>query len=129
MCNFSEKAMLNRRILRIKAFKELFAIEMIPDKSLAKAQKELDAASRLKNAKKSFSLRKNTDAVGKKFVIVDDVITTGATVRACEELLYSAGAASVFVISIAKTPLRGKGSDREENRKRRPKNDGLWFND
>lgn len=36
--------MLNRRILRIKAFKELFAIEMSKDKSLAIAQKELDAA-------------------------------------------------------------------------------------
>lgn len=36
--------MLNRRILRIKAFKELFAIEMLPDKSLASASKELDAA-------------------------------------------------------------------------------------
>lgn len=42
MCKFSEKAMLNRRILRIKAFKELFAIEMLPDKSLALARKELD---------------------------------------------------------------------------------------
>lgn len=36
--------MLNRRILRIKAFKELFAIEMSQEKSLASAQKELDAA-------------------------------------------------------------------------------------
>ena len=37
--------MLNRRILRIKAFKELFAIEMLPDKSLAKARQELDVAN------------------------------------------------------------------------------------
>lgn len=36
--------MLNRRILRIKAFKELFAIEMSQDKSLANARKELDMA-------------------------------------------------------------------------------------
>lgn len=36
--------MLNRRILRIKAFKELFAIEMSQEKSLALAQKELDMA-------------------------------------------------------------------------------------
>lgn len=36
--------MLNRRILRIKAFKELFVIEMSPEKSLAAASKELDAA-------------------------------------------------------------------------------------
>lgn len=34
--------MLNRRILRIKAFKELFAIEMLSGKSLADAIKELD---------------------------------------------------------------------------------------
>lgn len=36
--------MLNRRILRIKAFKELFAIEMLSGKSLADALKELDVA-------------------------------------------------------------------------------------
>lgn len=36
--------MLNRRILRIKAFKELFAIEMKAGSSLAQARKELDAA-------------------------------------------------------------------------------------
>lgn len=36
--------MLNRRILRIKAFKELFAIEMLPNPSLAKASAELDTA-------------------------------------------------------------------------------------
>lgn len=36
--------MLNRRILRIKAFKELFAIEMSTAPSLAAAQKELDVA-------------------------------------------------------------------------------------
>lgn len=36
--------MLNRRILRIKAFKELFAIEMSQEKSLVQARKELDAA-------------------------------------------------------------------------------------
>lgn len=36
--------MLNRRILRIKVFKELFAIEMIPQSTLAQANKELDQA-------------------------------------------------------------------------------------
>lgn len=36
--------MLNRRILRIKCFKELFAIEMLPNPTLAKASKELDTA-------------------------------------------------------------------------------------
>lgn len=36
--------MLNRRILRIKAFKELFAIEMTVSPSLASASKELDTA-------------------------------------------------------------------------------------
>lgn len=37
--------MLNRRILRIKAFKELFAIEMSPSPSLKEALSQLDAAA------------------------------------------------------------------------------------
>ena len=40
-------------------------------------------------------------------VIVDDVVTTGATLRAAAEALRSAGAASVHAVVLARTPRRG----------------------
>lgn len=92
-------------------------------------QKTLDAKERKESAENAFSLKKNAHVSGKKYIIVDDVVTTGATMRACEELLLKAGAESVFALSIAKTPRTGKGYDREDKKRRgKKKKEELWFN-
>ena len=44
---------------------------------------------------------------GLRVLLVDDVLTTGATAEACARVLKSAGAAQVFVLAVARTPLRG----------------------
>ena len=74
-------------------------------------QKKLGAAARIANAKRSFLIKNGADVRGEKYVIVDDVVTSGATVRACQTLLLSNGAKCAFVMSVAKTPTRGAGAD------------------
>ena len=74
-------------------------------------QKKLGAAARFANAKESFTLKRDADVRGAKYVIVDDVVTSGATMRACQTLLLSNGAKCAFVLSVAKTPMRGAGAD------------------
>jgi predicted amidophosphoribosyltransferase len=43
---------------------------------------------------------------GRAIVLIDDVITTGATAEECARTLKAAGAAAVFVITLARA-LRG----------------------
>lgn len=76
-----------------------------------KAQKTLGAAARVKNAARSYSMKKGADVKGGKFVIVDDVVTSGSTMSACQTILLKNGAKCAFVLSVAKTPRRGEGAD------------------
>ena len=76
-----------------------------------KAQKTLGAVARTANAKKSYSLKPGADVKGGRFVIVDDVITSGATMSACQTILLKNGAKCAFALSVAKTPRRGEGAD------------------
>jgi ComF family protein len=66
-------------------------------------QMELDAAERRKNVAGAFECvdRRIKD---KRVCIIDDVCTTGATLDACAEAVYQAGAASVFALTLARTP-------------------------
>lgn len=64
-------------------------------------QKNLDLAARLKNTKDAYACRPGTDLSGARVLLVDDIITTGATVSACALALLEGGAASVFAVSVA----------------------------
>jgi predicted amidophosphoribosyltransferase len=65
-------------------------------------QTALDRAARLKNLREAFSLRKGANVIGRHLVLVDDVLTTGATLDACAQVLLSAGAASVRALAVAR---------------------------
>ena len=68
-------------------------------------QKTLDAAGRLTNAEESFGIRNGyeTEIKRKNVLLVDDIITTGATLGVCASVLQDAGAEAVFSVTAAKT--------------------------
>lgn len=68
------------------------------------AQSSLTAAARRDNVREAFAVR--ADVAGKTVLLVDDVITTGATLAAVATVLRRCGAAEVFAVAIAATPLR-----------------------
>ena len=70
-----------------------------------KSQARLSASERRKNVRGAFRLRKRHASIvdGKSVLLVDDVITTGATVDACVRALKSSGAKSVDVLTLART--------------------------
>jgi ComF family protein len=67
-------------------------------------QAKLDRGARLQNLTGAFAVRRPSDVVGKRVLLVDDVRTTGATLGACQDALVAAGAAEVTSAVVARAP-------------------------
>ncbi len=61
----------------------------------------LRSQDRRKNIKHVFDLKQRELIEGKNIMLVDDVVTTGATVRECSRVLKKAGARNIYVITLA----------------------------
>lgn len=66
-------------------------------------QTSLDAEQRRDNVKGAFAVRRPERLKGKRVLLVDDVCTTGSTLRACAEALEEAGAQAVFAVTVARS--------------------------
>ena len=73
-----------------------------------KSQARLSANERRKNVQGAFRLRKRHAKLvqGKSILLIDDVITTGATAEACVRALLQGGAQNVDVLTLARTQDR-----------------------
>lgn len=65
------------------------------------AQKSLTRLERMQNAQNAYRCCPGADLSGKRVLLVDDLITTGATVSACALELLKAGAVDVTAAAIA----------------------------
>jgi len=65
-------------------------------------QVELDVVERENNVRGAFAAVRPYEFDGKDVLLVDDVYTTGATVRECARVLRRAGARSVCVLTVAR---------------------------
>ncbi len=64
-------------------------------------QKKLTPAERWRNARASYEVDREVDLAGREVLLVDDIVTTGASLAACVQKLLRAGAESVRCISVA----------------------------
>lgn len=83
--------------------------ELVDETSLLRckntvSQTHLDRTERRKNMQNAFQLEREDLVAGAVIVLVDDVLTTGATMNSCARVLKRAGAARVIGCSLA-SPL------------------------
>lgn len=63
----------------------------------------LDTIKRWQNVKDSFKMKKSVDINGKRILLIDDVITTGATAFYGAKCLKNSGALEVYILTVAKS--------------------------
>jgi ComF family protein len=71
-------------------------------RSETRPQTGLSAAERRRNVAGAFAVRRRSKVAGRVVVLVDDVVTTGATARACARALLDSGAKDVRIVSAAR---------------------------
>jgi predicted amidophosphoribosyltransferase len=70
------------------------------------AQASLTEAQRLKNLDKSFCVKRASEIYGKRILLIDDVFTTGTTLRTAAQTLKAAGAVHVSALTLARVDRR-----------------------
>ncbi|MDQ6624047.1 MAG: ComF family protein, partial [Verrucomicrobiota bacterium] len=65
-------------------------------------QTAFDRAERMENLRDAFRLRRNADVRGCRVLLIDDVLTTGATLSECARVLKVGGATSVHAATAAR---------------------------
>lgn len=74
-----------------------------------KPQTELSMKERLRNVRNAFETASPLPEGVETILLLDDVYTTGSTVRACAKALKKAGAKEVHVFTVARTVIAHPG--------------------
>ena len=87
-----------------KAVSKKLGIEYVKllKSNLRSPQKKLQGEERIKNAKFNY-LRKKPDLTGKRVLLLDDIVTTGASMGACSLLIKRLGAKEVIGVCMGIT--------------------------
>ena len=67
-----------------------------------RTQTQLTRAQRMSNVRSAFRMRTKQRLNGERIILLDDVLTTGATTSACAKVLQKAGAGEICVWTVAR---------------------------
>ncbi len=97
---YNQSALLANALARLAS--RPVAPDLLRRKRRTPSQGGLGRAERARNVRGAFAVRAGRLVEGKRILLIDDVLTTGATVEACATVLRKAGAASVDVLTLAR---------------------------
>jgi ComF family protein len=101
---FNQATLIGRELSRFTSL-PLDEVSLVRNKHTNRHRAGMDAKGRRDTVADAFRVRYSALIAGERVLLVDDVFTTGATVSSCAGALIDAGAAEVFVLTIAR-PLR-----------------------
>lgn len=95
----------NQAQLIAKSLSKLSGIPMLKEAVVkikdSAEQKTLSKKEREENLKSCFKVAKKNEIKGKVILLIDDILTTGATSEAMCKVLYKAGASEVYLATVA----------------------------
>lgn len=99
---YNQAALISKALA--EAANKPHAVDLLIRKRSTPPQGHLKHAERAKNVRKAFVLSAPyvEQVQGARIVLIDDVYTTGATVRECSKVLLKAGASRVDVLTLAR---------------------------
>jgi len=96
----------NQSVLLAREVSRAYGIPMDPfllqRRHETAAQTRLAEEERRRNVRGAFKLDSDRPIRGKRFLIVDDVYTSGATVNECSRTLKQGGATEIYVLTLAR---------------------------
>ena len=100
---FNQAALLAREIARRTHMPISYALRRVKHTG---AQAGLTNAKRRQNVSGAFRARPRAALAGKRVLLIDDVLTTGATAASCARALRLAGAREVTLLTLARADRR-----------------------
>lgn len=108
---YNQSELLADALAKLLSLEAYCTLEKVKDTA---RQAELDFEERSKNLKGAFKVTDKKFVKGKHVLVVDDVLTTGATSHEVASALKTAGAKSVYLLTVASVS-REKKAKKEEN--------------
>jgi ComF family protein len=100
---YNQSALLAQRLAKLSGLPR--RVQLLKRVTATKSQGEMPSAkARRRNVRGAFRIDPRGKSIvnGRNVLLLDDVYTTGATVEACARELRRAGAAKVFVLTVAR---------------------------
>ena len=97
---YNQSALLGRELSELSGI-ECDNLTLVRHKK-TRPQVELSGLERQRNVRDVFSIKREDKVKGKRVLLIDDVLTTGATLRECGKCLKKAGAKSVDTLTVGR---------------------------